>query len=328
MDSRIGAQDGDFTKSKSRRYIPHLAEFYFSPEHDWSLDEARALYKTKPKRIGSLQIDKVYYRDCVDGMSKIPDGSVDLVVADPPFGIQFDGKSSVYNRDETLVVEDYQEIHGSYEGFTRQWMEEVSRLIKQDGSAYIFSGWTNLEDVLRAARETGLHTLNHIVWHYNFGVFTKRRFVTSHYHILLLVKNPDNYFFNKIEHYPKDVWLVNRQYRVGEAKNGTKLPTDLVARCIDYSTKPGDLVLDPFMGNGTTAVASKANYRHFIGFEVNKKLKEIIDSELEKIRIGSDYCPYKDRLPSILELAALYPRAYREYLQQNESSEERSSDSL
>ncbi|NHI83053.1 MAG: site-specific DNA-methyltransferase [Candidatus Thorarchaeota archaeon] len=247
-------------------------------------------------------------------MSRIPDETINLIVADPPFGIDFDGKSSVYNRDETLVVENYKEVHESYDEFTRSWAKQVERILKPDGSVYIFSGWTNLESVLRAVREASLHTLNHIVWHYNFGVFTKRRFVTSHYHILLLVKDSKNYFFNKVEHYPKDVWIVRRKYRFGEAKNGTKLPLDVVAKCIDYSSKPGDLVLDPFMGNGTTAVACKANFRHFIGFEINKELRRIIELELDRVQIGESYQPYGERLPSAQELASQHPRAYQEYI--------------
>ncbi|NHJ12527.1 MAG: site-specific DNA-methyltransferase [Candidatus Thorarchaeota archaeon] len=255
-------------------------------------------------------------------MQRIPSETIDLAIADPPFGIDFDGKSSVYNRDESLVVENYQEVSDSYDDFTNLWVKQVERVLKPNGSAYVFSGWTNLESVLRAAREVGLHTLNHIVWHYNFGVFTKRRFVTSHYHVLLLVKDPRNYFFNKIEHYPKDVWVVKREYRSGEAKNGTKLPLDVVARCIDYSSKPGDLILDPFMGNGTTAAACKANYRHFIGFEINQALRDIIELELESIRTGENYQPYGVRLPSVEQLATLYPRAYQEYLRLESISKE------
>ncbi|MFW9890396.1 MAG: DNA-methyltransferase [Candidatus Thorarchaeota archaeon] len=301
-------------RRRSKRYIPNLAEFYFEPTYDWTIDEARALFDARVRAEQEIELDTVFCEDCIRGMGELPEGSIDLVIADPPFGIDFNGKSSVYNRNERLVVEDYEEVNGSYFEFTKRWICELPRVLKEEGSIYIFSGWTNLEPVLRSAREVGLTTLNHIVWHYPFGVFTKRRFVTSHYHILLLVKNPKNYFFNKIEHYPEDVWPVKRRYRAGEIKNSTRLPLEVVSRCIDYSSKPGDLILDPFLGNGTTAVASKTSWRHYVGYEINERLKPVIESELSSVTRGECYTPYASRLPTIDELAEAYPNAYREYL--------------
>jgi DNA modification methylase len=106
---------------------------------------------------------------------------------------------------------------------------------------------------------------------------------------------------------------------VGQKKNSTKLPIEVVRRCIDFSSKPGDIVLDPFMGNGTTAVAAKASWRHFIGFEVNNELSQIIESDLDATQLGDNYIPYRKRLPSIQELAKRYPRAYQEYLKETGS---------
>jgi site-specific DNA-methyltransferase (adenine-specific) len=186
--------------------------------------------------------------------------------------------------------------------------------MKPESSAYVFSGWTNLDAVLEGAREAGLDTLNHLIWHYPFGVYTKKRFVTSHYHIVLLVKDSRRYFFNKIENYPEDVWTVKRKYRTGLSKNATTLPLEVVSKCIDFSSRPGDIILDPFMGNGTTAVAAKLNLRHFIGFEINEKLRPLLEDEIAKTKTGDAYIPYRDRLPTVEELAETYPKAYREYL--------------
>jgi site-specific DNA-methyltransferase (adenine-specific) len=275
--------------------------------------EAKQLYVTND-RSKQLDLDTVHYTDCISGMGTFPEDCIDLVIADPPFGIDFDGKSAVYNRDEGLVVEGYEEVQGSYAEFTEAWLRQVARVLKKDGSAYVFSGWNNLEAVLTGARKAGLSILNHIIWSYPFGVFTKRKFVTSHYHVLLLVADSDNYFFNKIENYPEDVWRINRRYRPGEVKNSTKLPLELISRCIDYSSCPGEIVLDPFMGNGTTAVAAKSSWRHFIGFELNERLKPVIESEVAQVKVGELYRPYTKRLPSVKELKELYPRAYQEYL--------------
>jgi len=96
-------------------------------------------------------------------------------------------------------------------------------------------------------------------------------------------------------HYPLDVWEINRTYRRGEAKNATKLPDELVQRCIDFCTRPGDVVLDPFMGNGTTAFVAKASFRHYVGFEINKSMKPVIDANISAVRPGELYTPYSER---------------------------------
>ncbi len=313
IDSDEG-EEASPARRRNRRYVPNLAEFYFRPQFDWTVEEARASYATRQSPSSQVRLDYIYYEDCIEGMDKLPEGSIDLVIADPPFGIDFDGKSGAYNRDPSLVVDGYEEVSESYDEFTKNWIREIPRVLKTDGSAYIFSGWNNLEPVLREVRKAGLTTLNHIVWHYPFGVFTRRRFVTSHYHIVFLAKDPKDYFFNKVEHYPEDVWAVKRKYRTREVKNSTKLPTDVVMRCIDFSSKPGDLVLDPFMGNGTTAVAAKCSWRHFIGFEINRELKTVIEDELASVEPGEAYTPYGERLPTVEQLAEKYPGAYREYL--------------
>ncbi|MCG3253825.1 MAG: site-specific DNA-methyltransferase, partial [Candidatus Heimdallarchaeota archaeon] len=150
----------------------------------------------------------IYYEDCIANIPKrIDDDSIDLIIADPPFGIRFDGKGSQYNRKSEFVVSGYSEIkQANYHEFSKAWIKAIYPVLKETGSAYIFSGWTNLKDILIAIDDAGFTTQNHIIWKYQFGVFTKRKYVTSHYHILFLIKNPKKYYFNKIDHYPEDVW--------------------------------------------------------------------------------------------------------------------------
>ncbi|TFH30914.1 MAG: site-specific DNA-methyltransferase [Promethearchaeota archaeon] len=249
-------------------------------------------------------------------MQNLPANSIDLVIADPPFGIDFDGKGSQYNRKNDFVVGGYEEIDGDYDSFTNAWIGELPRIMKSTASAFLFSGWTNLKDLLNAIEKHGLTLINHLIWKYQFGVFTKRKFVTSHYHVLFVVKDPKNYFFNKIEHYPLDIWEIPRIYLPGQQKNGTKLPEDVVMRAINFSSKPGDLILDPFMGNATTAVCAKLTYRHYIGFEKNVQMRKIIDQNLEKVQLGEKYKPYHTLLPSPEELAEKYP-AVKKYLKKS-----------
>ncbi len=283
-----------------RRYIPHLAASRFRPTEDWTHSEARDAFLAARF---DIDVDTVHYEDCIEGMERLPDGCIDVVIADPPFGISFSGKESLYNRDSGLVVDGYHEVERDYAEFTVEWVSKLPRLLKETGSAWIFSGWTNLRDVLNAVALSGLTTVNHIIWKYQFGVFTRRKFVTSHYHLLFLVKDPKRYYFNKIQHYPLDVWEIKRTYMRGQVKNGTKLPEQLVMRCIDFTSRPGDLVLDPFMGNGTTAVACKGSFRHFIGFEINPNMRGIIESNLSLIGPGDLYVPYSARSDPLVDSA-------------------------
>ncbi|MFH1586321.1 MAG: site-specific DNA-methyltransferase, partial [Candidatus Diapherotrites archaeon] len=205
-------------------------------------------------KIGKFAVNKIHKGDSLKLLKELPSNSADLILTDPPFAIEFKAKRANYNRTAGNVIEGYNDIsQEKYAEFSLDWISESFRILKETGSMYVFSGWTNLKDILNAVDEAGFKTLNHLIWKYQFGVFTKKKFVTSHYHVLLLVKNLKKYQFTKMDHYPEDVLVVNREYWKGEKKTPTKLPLALVKKLIQYSSKEGDLVLDPFMGSGTTA---------------------------------------------------------------------------
>lgn len=235
-----------------------------------------------------MEVNTIYYEDCIEGMrNRIDENRVDLIIADPPFGIDFHKVGSQYNRKSDYVVQGYSEISSEqYYEFTFKWLKEAHRVLKETGSCYIISGWTNLKDVLNAIDDVKLYLINHIIWKYQFGVFTKLKFVTSHYHILFTVKHPKKYYFNKIDHYPEDVWTIKRPYRPGKEKNSTKLPEILVKKLILYSSKEGDLVLDPFLGNGTTAVCCIKTNRNYIGFELNPECQKVMNQEIQEARLS------------------------------------------
>lgn len=298
-------------------YIPHLAEIKFKVKEDWSIKEAKTLYSNA--QTFDRYHNNIEFMNCVEGMKSIPEAHIDLVIADPPFGLSFNGKEKCYNRKGENVVEGYQDINPkNYEKFSDNWIRELYRIMKDTASAYIISGHTNLIDVLSALKSSGLTLVNHIIWKYQFGVFTKRKFVTSHYHILFVVKNPKLYYFHRIEHYNLDVWEITRTYDREIPKNGTKLPLQLVEKMINFSSKPGDLIFDPFMGNGTTAEASLLNYRRYFGFEINKNMLPIYEN-LNNVKIGKHYIPYNERLPTARQLSkknSTYMKAYLQYLKE------------
>lgn len=293
-------------------YVRHKAEFYFRPDFSWSISEASDLYNN------SQQPDWIRYEDCIEGMAQMDPESVDLIVADPPFGIQYSGTESCYNRNADNVVPNYVDVT-DYTRFSNEWIPAAKRILKRDGNMFIISGYSNLSKIEHAAHNARLRMRNHIVWRYPFGLFTTRKFVSSHYHILFYAKRA-NPFFNRINHYVEDIWTdISRKYLPNQLKNGNALPPALVQRLIDYTTRPGEVVFDPFMGNGTTAITCIRNFRHYQGFEINADMQPIIEHNIGLCTLGSDYIPYNDRIPTAEELSQIddeYARAYKIYLQE------------
>jgi site-specific DNA-methyltransferase (adenine-specific) len=204
----------------------------------------------------------------------------DLVFADPPFGISFKGNLQTYHR--TPDAFSYIEVpEKEYCIFIRSLIEWSYNSLKDTGSMWLLSGWNKLGEVLNAVHKSGFHLINHCIWKYQFGVFTKKRFTTSHYHLLLLSKDVNNYVFNKPEHYAEDVWVIKRPYQHGIRTAGNELPDKLVERCIITSSNEDDLVVDPVLGSGTTMRVCLHTGRRCTGIELNANLEERIKTKLE-----------------------------------------------
>ena len=231
-------------------------------------------------------------------MKTIPNEKIDLVVTDPPFAINFKAKKANYNRTASRVLSGYNEItKENYYEFTLNWMSQCFRILKESGGMYVFSGWNNLGDILNAIEEIGFITVNHIIWKYQFGVVTNRKFVTSHYHCLYICKNDKKRKFFPYERFSKeeknnqgrslhykdkeDVWEIKREYWTGDEKTPTKLPAEIIKKILQYSSEEGDLVFDPFLGSGQTAVVSKLLKRNYIGFEIVKEYFDFISKRLK-----------------------------------------------
>jgi site-specific DNA-methyltransferase (adenine-specific) len=254
-----------------------------------------------------IEINKIYNMDCFEGMKAMLDHTIDLVITDPPFAIDFKAKRANYHRTPSRVLEGYNEIpKKQYYHFTIKWMKEVYRILKDSGCMYVFSGWNNLKDILIAIDESGFITVNHIIWKYQFGLVTKRRFVSSHYHCLYVCKNDATRKFFPYARYGKeeedkdggslhykdkeDLWIINREYWKGDQKTPTKLPEELIKKILMYSSEEGDIVMDPFLGSGQVAMVSKMLKRQYIGFEIVKQYYDFARERIEKnvYRIKAD----------------------------------------
>lgn len=297
----------------------HLAEFEFQPDHDWTPEEARYMYWNRLQHYH----DFILYKDCREYIQFLKDQSIDLIIADPPFGINFDGKTKQknYNRKSKFVLPGYVEIPTKdYGKFSEEWICQLASKLKETGSMWIISGYNNLHHIKNALDKTDLVEINHIIWRFPFSLPCTKKFSTNHYHIFYYAKNEKKRFFNRIIYYDKSVWDINKENHPGQLKNGTKLPYELLRRIITYCTKPGDLIVDPFMGNGSTAECAKANYRHFYGYEINELAQPLIDERLNKIKLGEKYQMTLDQIPDLYELSQKegYQKAFLQHCKNNE----------
>ena len=245
-----------------------------------------------------------YNEDCIEGCKKhFDDNSVDLIITDPPYGIEGDQLHKHYNRKEEFVIDGYVEIPlEEYGDFSISWIEQAERILKPGGSLYIVSGYTNLFHILQALRKTNLKEINHIIWKYNFGVYTKKKYVSSHYHILYYVKPGKPHTFNTYVRYGarektanggslnyqdrEDVWVINREYKPGKVKNKNELPTALLVKLIQYSSMENDIVCDLFLGSFSTAKVAIGLNRLATGFEVSQNAFNYQNKEVDKVIPG------------------------------------------
>lgn len=229
-----------------------------------------------------------YNEDCIEGAKKyMEDNSIDLIICDPPYGINGDKLHRHYNRNERNVLSGYVEVPAKeYPEFSLKWIKEAERVLRPGGSMYIVSGYSNLRHILNALSETKLKEINHIIWKYNFGVYTLKKYVSSHYHVLYYVKKGDNITFNTNAFFERnekkengrnlnyrdreDVWIINREYKPGKMKNKNELPSSLLTKMILYSSNRNDIVCDFFLGSFSTAKTAIALNRNACGFEINK----------------------------------------------------------
>lgn len=259
-------------------------------------------YYSNDKRVA------IYNGNCLNAAKEIKDDSIDLILTDPPYGIDGDKLHKHYNRKEEFAIEGYVEIpREEYADFTDKWITEAERILRPGGSMYIVSGYTNLIHILNALNKTRLIERNHIIWKYNFGVYTTKKYVSSHYHILYYTKGSKNITFNTDCRHTleertekggsvrysdmEDVWVINREYKPGVVKNKNQLPEALLTKIIEYSSKENDTVVDFFAGSFSTVFTAHKLGRKGVGFEINKNaysyaVERSMRSALEKEHVS------------------------------------------
>jgi site-specific DNA-methyltransferase (adenine-specific) len=246
---------------------------------------------------------QVWNEDCIDGSkTRIGNEKVDLIICDPPFGLNETKFDALYKRNKDKVLDGYVEAPEDYYQFSLDWMTQAKRILKPNGSMYVIIGHTPLIHILNAAGALNLKTVNHCVWKFNFGTNTSTKFVTSHYHVLYFTKPKAKPTFNTYCRFGpqekegkhsllyqdlEDVFVINKDFAPDQVKNVNKLPNALIEKLVLYSSNPGDTVVDFFMGNFTTAYVSLSLGRGVLGFELNQESFRYHKPRLKDIKFGS-----------------------------------------
>ncbi len=257
--------------------------------------------------------------DAIALLKQLDDSSIDLIVADPPYNL---GKDYGNNHDFKGFDE--------YIDFTRRWLTEAARVLKPTGTIYVFMGVrfiSYLYDILE--RELKLYFNSWVVWHYTQGLGKTKGFSPRHDDILVFTKST-KYKFNLDEvripqkYYrarnnmrganPGDVWKFSHVHysNPNRQNHPTQKPEGLIERMILASSDPGDMVLDPFSGSGTTMRVCQQLNRPGIGFELNPEYIELTKERLAEPFKGFDSVdPRMERVPNDLRR----PEIRSEYLE-------------
>ncbi len=234
-----------------------------------------------------LPLDQVLRGDSVEMMRMLPAASVHCVFADPPYNLQLRGE--LRRPDDSLVDgvdDDWDRFSdfAAYDAFTREWLGECRRLLRKDGTIWVIGAYHNVFRIGAILQDLGFWVLNDVIWRKSNPMpnFRGRRFTNAHETLIWAARGRDSrYRFNyqAMKSLNDDLqmrsdWLIPLCTGAERLRNAhglklhpTQKPEALLHRVLLASTAPDDIVLDPFLGSGTTAVVARKLHRHYIGIE-------------------------------------------------------------
>ena len=234
-----------------------------------------------------MKLDIIINNDCIVALSEIPSSSVDLVFADPPYNLQLSGELT--RPDQSLVAGvnecwDQFDSFKAYDRFSKAWLKECHRILKPNAAIWVIGSYHNIFRLGKTLQDLGFWILNDVVWRKTNPMpnFRGRRFTNAHETLIWAAKSPNSkYQFNydSMKMLNEDLqmrsdWslpICSGQERLkdnfGKKIHPTQKPESLISRIILATTKPGDVILDPFFGTGTTGAVAKKLRRHYIGVE-------------------------------------------------------------
>jgi site-specific DNA-methyltransferase (adenine-specific) len=284
----------------------------------------------------TLPLDQVLEGSCLEILPQLPAASVDLIFADPPYNLQL--RQELWRPNLTRVdgvdeAWDQFDSFATYDQFTRQWLSACRRVLKPTGAIWVIGTYHNIYRVGAALQDLGFWILNDVVWikHNPMPNFRGVRFTNAHETLLWAQKERGgSYTFNyhaakasNDDLQMRSDWRLpicsgSERLRInGEKAHPTQKPEALLYRILQASSQPGDVVLDPFFGTGTTGAVARRLHRHWIGIETDaeyvrlarRRIAAISPSEYDSQVFESPNPRRRPRLPfgSLLEAGLLTP---------------------
>ena len=253
---------------------------------------------------GALPLNTILEGDCINAMNSLPEASIDLIFADPPYNLQLKGALHRPDNSKVDAVDDAWDQFASfkaYDTFTREWLAAARRLLKPNGAIWVIGSYHNIFRVGASLQDTGFWILNDVVWRKSNPMpnFRGMRLTNAHETMIWASKSEDSkYTFNyeALKALNEGVqmrsdWvlpLCTGHERIkdekGDKAHPTQKPESLLHRVLVATTKPGDVVLDPFFGTGTTGAVAKKLGRDFIGIEREEAYRKVARKRLEDVR--------------------------------------------
>jgi modification methylase len=263
-------------------------------------DVGHARARTSPRR-KELPLDSILEGDCIAEMARLPDKSVDMIFADPPYNLQLGGDLFRPEGGKVDACDDDWDKFDSlatYDDFTREWLAEARRILKDDGTIWVIGSYHNIYRVGALLQDADFWILNDIVWRKANPMpnFRGTRFTNAHETLLWCAKDEKaRYTFNyramkalNDDLQMRSDWVLpicSGAERVkddaGDKAHPTQKPEALLYRILLACTKPGDVVLDPFFGTGTTGAVARRLGRKWIGIERERSYVKVARQRID-----------------------------------------------
>ncbi|MBE0409863.1 MAG: site-specific DNA-methyltransferase, partial [Anaerolineales bacterium] len=249
-----------------------------------------------------IKANQIIRGDCVEVMNAMPEACVDLIFADPPYNLQLRNQLHRPNMTRVNAVDDTWdqfESFAAYDAFTRNWLTASKRVLKPTGTIWVIGSYHNIFRVGRIMQDIGFWILNDVVWIKTNPMpnFKGVRFTNAHETLIWASTGKGHRYtfnhqglkgLNDEKQMRSDWWLLPlapQAERVrdenGIKGHSTQKPEALLYRVILSSTNPGDLLLDPFFGSGTTGVVAKRLHRNWIGIELEESYIELAQRRID-----------------------------------------------
>ncbi|MBK5934896.1 modification methylase [Rhodovulum imhoffii] len=260
---------------------------------------------TKPaKGAPVLPLDTVLPGDCIEVMNRLPEESVDLIFADPPYNLQLRGDLHRPDNSRVDAVDDHWDQFDSfaaYDAFTRDWLKAARRILKPNGAIWVIGSYHNVFRLGAELQNQGFWILNDVVWRKSNPMpnFRGKRLTNAHETLIWASKSEGaKYTFNYEALKALNEGIQMRSDWVlpictgherlkdgrGDKAHPTQKPESLLHRVLVGTTNPGDVVLDPFFGTGTTGAVAKMLGRNYIGIERETTYRDLAARRLSRVR--------------------------------------------